>query len=30
MEEGVNFRPDAPIVFDAPYTPEKVLMSLYT
>lgn len=29
MEEGVNFRPDARMVFDAPYTPEKVLMSLY-
>lgn len=24
------FRPDARMVFDAPYTPEKVLMSLYT
>lgn len=38
MEEGLNlpiqnaikaFRPDARMVFDAPYTPEKVLMSLY-
>jgi hypothetical protein len=23
------FRPDARMVFDAPYTPDKVLMSLY-
>ncbi len=34
MEEGLNFaikafRPEARMVFDAPYTPEKVLMSLY-
>ena len=24
------FRPDARMVFDAPYTPEKVLMELYS
>jgi len=26
----IAFRPDARMVFDAPYTPEKVLMELYS